>query len=154
MNDFAVKLARVLNDIESMLVEKNRKYGNSALEPVRIFSKASPLEQLKVRMDDKLSRLRSAQDDEDEDVIDDLLGYLLIYKVATLKRSDYIDISIKVDIKDQIGEIDDVVVYCFSKSEPVSVIMEHGFKKCCASDVVPGDILDGYGKVLGVADAY
>jgi hypothetical protein len=65
-----------------MLVEKNRRYGNSALEPIRVFSRADPFEQLRVRMDDKLSRIRSAQADDDEDVINDLLGYLLIYKVA------------------------------------------------------------------------
>jgi hypothetical protein len=79
---FRDDLQVVLDEIRDMLVEKNRRYGNSALEPVRVFSKADPLEQLKVRMDDKLSRIRSAQADDDEDVINDLLGYLLIYKVA------------------------------------------------------------------------
>lgn len=79
---FKDDLQVVLDEIRDMLVEKNRRYGNSALEPVRVFSKADPLEQLKVRMDDKLSRIRSAQADDDEDVINDLLGYLLIYKVA------------------------------------------------------------------------
>lgn len=69
-----------------MLLDKNRKYGDSALNPVRVFSKASPLEQLKVRMDDKLSRLRNAQDDEDEDPITDLIGYLVLYKVALLQE--------------------------------------------------------------------
>lgn len=39
------------------LLEKNISYGNSALEPVRIFSNASPDEAIRVRIDDKLSRL-------------------------------------------------------------------------------------------------
>ena len=65
-----------------MLLEKNRKYGDSALHPVRVFSKADPLEQLKVRVDDKLSRLRNQQPDEDEDVVLDLVGYLILYLVA------------------------------------------------------------------------
>lgn len=72
--------------IKDMLLEKNRKYGDSALNPVRIFSKASTLEQLKVRMDDKLSRLRNAQDDEDEDPTTDLIGYLVLYKVALMQE--------------------------------------------------------------------
>jgi hypothetical protein len=38
-----------------MLLSKNASYGNSALEPVRIFSKADPVEQLKVRLDDKVA---------------------------------------------------------------------------------------------------
>lgn len=77
--------ADVWNECESiakLLVEKNRKYGDSASNPVRIFSKANNLEQLKVRIDDKLSRLRNAQDDEDEDVLTDLLGYLVLYRVV------------------------------------------------------------------------
>ena len=70
------------NDIRDMLLAKNRKYGDSALDPVRIFSKATPVEQILVRLDDKLSRIQSAQADEDEDVIDDLIGYLVLLKIA------------------------------------------------------------------------
>ena len=80
--DFRTELLSVVNGIVDMLVEKNRKYGNSALDPIRIFSRADPLEQIKVRLDDKLSRLRALQADEDEDVIQDLLGYLVLYEVA------------------------------------------------------------------------
>jgi len=76
----------IFDELKQMLLDKNRKYGDSALNPVRIFSKASALEQLKVRMDDKLSRLRNAQDDEDEDPITDLIGYLVLYKVALLQE--------------------------------------------------------------------
>jgi len=84
-------IAVVCDEIKELLLEKNRKYGDSALRPVRIFSKASTLEQLKVRMDDKLSRLRNAQDDEDEDVSSDLIGYLILYKVALMqqRRADH-----------------------------------------------------------------
>jgi hypothetical protein len=66
-----------------MLLEKNRKYGNSAISPLRIFSSAAPVEQINVRIDDKLSRLRSAQDDDMEDAELDLLGYLILKRVAT-----------------------------------------------------------------------
>lgn len=66
--------------ISEMLINKNRKYGGSAIDPVRIFSKSDTEEQLKVRIDDKLSRIKSSQFDEDEDVIDDLIGYLVLLK--------------------------------------------------------------------------
>ena len=79
-------IARTCDEIREMLLEKNRKYGDSALNPVRIFSQASTIEQLKVRMDDKLSRLRNAQDDEDEDVIADLIGYLILLQVAKMQQ--------------------------------------------------------------------
>jgi hypothetical protein len=83
-------IAEVCDELKELLLEKNRKYGDSALNPVRIFSKASTLEQLKVRMDDKLSRLRNAADDEDEDPTTDLIGYLILYKVA-LKQQRRLD---------------------------------------------------------------
>jgi len=79
----------ICDEIKELLLTKNRKYGDSALNPVRVFSKASPLEQLKVRIDDKLSRLKNAQDDEDEDVVTDLIGYLVLYKIAQ-SRTDTI----------------------------------------------------------------
>lgn len=79
-------IASTCDEIKELLLSKNRKYGDSALNPVRIFSQASTIEQIKVRMDDKLSRLRNAQDDEDEDVITDLIGYLVLFKVAQMQQ--------------------------------------------------------------------
>jgi hypothetical protein len=76
----------VLNPIYSMLIEKNDKYGNSALEPKRIFSKMNSIEQLYVRIDDKLSRISNQNLNDDEDVIDDLIGYLVLLKIAINKE--------------------------------------------------------------------
>lgn len=67
--------------IKEFLLIKNRKYGDSALNPIRIFSKASAREQIAVRMDDKISRIMNRQDDEDEDPTDDLIGYLILDNV-------------------------------------------------------------------------
>lgn len=79
---FDDKVKSYLKGIETMLIKKNRKYGNSALSPKRIFSKASTKEQLLVRIDDKLSRIANMQTDEDEDVISDLIGYLVLLELA------------------------------------------------------------------------
>ena len=67
-------------DIGKFLEEKNAQYGNSASNPIRVFSKADSTEQLKVRIDDKLSRLVRGNDsiESDEDVIKDLIGYLIL----------------------------------------------------------------------------
>lgn len=67
--------------LKELLLEKNRAYGNSVLEPVRIFSKASPEEQLRVRLDDKLSRLVRGKA-AGEDVVQDLLGYLIMLRIC------------------------------------------------------------------------
>lgn len=68
--------------LADLLIEKNRKYGNSALIPLRLFSRADAVEQLRVRIDDKLSRINSAQADDAEDVELDLLGYLVLLRIA------------------------------------------------------------------------
>lgn len=81
MSDFESEVRSVLQEIGDMLIEKNRAYGNSALDPVRIFSKASNVEQILVRIDDKLSRLARGSA-AGEDVEWDLLGYLVILRVA------------------------------------------------------------------------
>lgn len=79
------KIAEVCDSIKELLLEKNRKYGNSALNPCRIFAKSDRLEQIKVRIDDKLNRIRNEQSDEDEDVVKDLIGYLVLYQVAKME---------------------------------------------------------------------
>lgn len=78
---FANDVNEVCDDVAAMLIEKNRAYGNSALDPVRVFSRASVVEQLLVRIDDKLSRLARGSA-AGEDVERDLMGYLVLLRVA------------------------------------------------------------------------
>jgi len=67
--------------IRDMLLAKNAAYGDSALDPVRIFATSDPVEQIRVRIDDKLSRLsRGAA--AGEDVVRDLIGYLVLLRIA------------------------------------------------------------------------
>lgn len=54
---FASKLDAELAELRAFLMSKNQAYGDSALNPVRVFSKSGSTEQLRVRIDDKISRL-------------------------------------------------------------------------------------------------
>lgn len=81
-----IDICGVIDELREMLLEKNKRYGDSALNPVRIFSKADPIESLLVRMDDKLSRIRTMDPDDAEDAYLDLLGYLVLYRVATMQQ--------------------------------------------------------------------
>jgi hypothetical protein len=72
----------ICDDMSRMLILKNRAYGNSALDPVRIFSKSDNTEQLMVRIDDKLSRFARGNEFPGDNDIDDLIGYLVLLKVA------------------------------------------------------------------------
>jgi hypothetical protein len=82
----AAEISEACREIRDMLLEKNRKYGDSALNPKRIFSRADPAEQLNVRIDDKLSRIANQQPDEDEDVDLDLIGYLILRRIAKARQ--------------------------------------------------------------------
>lgn len=77
---FTEEVERVLTEVQDVLIEKNVRYGNSALEPVRVFSKADAIEQLNVRIDDKLSRISNDNDNEDTEL--DLIGYLVLRRIA------------------------------------------------------------------------
>lgn len=72
----------ICEELAWFLIDKNRAYGNSALDPVRIFSNSDNIEQLKVRIDDKLSRFMRGNEFPGDNDIDDLIGYLVLLKVA------------------------------------------------------------------------
>jgi hypothetical protein len=87
--NFQDQLYQVINEITEMLISKNQKYGNSAIEPLGIFSDLSPEEGLKVRIDDKLKRIKNGSlDKDDEDVINDLIGYLVILKMLQKNQKE------------------------------------------------------------------
>ena len=75
-------IAAVCDEVKDLLLRKNRAYGNSALAPLRIFSKADPVEQLNVRIDDKLSRIARGSEFAGDDTELDLIGYLVLRRVA------------------------------------------------------------------------
>ena len=84
MSESETKISGVCDDIKELLINKNRKYGNSALKPCRVFSKSSAVEQLLVRIDDKLNRIMQGAGllANDEDVVNDLIGYLILLKIG------------------------------------------------------------------------
>jgi hypothetical protein len=75
-------IAQVCDEIKEMLIAKNKSYGDSALNPVRIFSTSDSVEQLHVRIDDKLSRITRGGSYIGDNDIDDLIGYLILLKIA------------------------------------------------------------------------
>ena len=82
--EFSIAVSEVLIEIKELLISKNQKYGNSALEPLGVFSKLTPEQALFVRIDDKLKRIKNGSlEKDDEDVINDLIGYLVLLKIQT-----------------------------------------------------------------------
>jgi hypothetical protein len=82
MTYFQEEVSKALDQIQELLIAKNQKYGNSALEPLGVFSQLSPREGLLIRIDDKLKRIKNGSlANDDEDVVNDLIGYLVLLKI-------------------------------------------------------------------------
>jgi len=88
-----IDIATICDEVKELLLSKNQKYGDSALEPSRVFSKSSTVEQLLVRIDDKLSRVAKGAGllVEDEDVLVDLIGYLILLKIALRREKEFVE---------------------------------------------------------------
>lgn len=74
---------KILNeclDIAELLINKNKSYGSSYSHPINIFSKADPKEQINIRIDDKLNRIKKGSEYPSEDTILDLIGYLILLR--------------------------------------------------------------------------
>lgn len=64
-----------LDNLKGFLLEKNKRYGDSAIHSVTIFSPISAEDQIKNRIDDKLSRIKHSDELRKNDVVD-VMGYL------------------------------------------------------------------------------
>ncbi len=83
-DSFRLKCAKIAGRAVNLLGEKNAQYGDSAFDPIRVFSKLGPDAGLRVRIDDKISRLLrgNADMESDTDVIDDLIGYFILLRLS------------------------------------------------------------------------
>ena len=77
------------DSIKELLLQKNDAYGSSFRYPINIFSKTEALEQIKVRIDDKLNRISKGKnlDKVQEDTVLDLIGYLILMRVLISCRT-------------------------------------------------------------------
>ena len=87
MEEIADLIGVVCDDIRDLLIDKNKSYGNSVENPLKIFSSADWEERINVRIDDKLSRLSRGSEYQGDDTEFDLIGYLILKRVIRQKRS-------------------------------------------------------------------
>lgn len=73
----------ILDGMKELLIDKNKKYGNSALAPKKIFSKADASDSIALRLDDKLGRIMSNPSPVPR-VNDcaDIIGYLTLMLIS------------------------------------------------------------------------
>jgi hypothetical protein len=82
-------IKQIGQEVIDLLLEKNKAYGDTANDPPQIFSKLSAKEGILARIDDKLSRIKQVGvNDQTEDTMLDLIGYLILYRVQ-IKKEKY-----------------------------------------------------------------
>ena len=102
--DYEFLIREACNQMADFLIAKNKAYGNSAMEPIRVFSKSGPLEQINVRLDDKLSRIMKGEEYTGDDNEFDLEGYLVLKRVCkmamAIRNSQIPDLTAQMDVSD------------------------------------------------------
>ena len=67
----------LFDNFKDLLKHKNRKYGDSALNPIAVFSKIGAEHQICNRLDDKISRIKNSNELRKNDVAD-IFGYIAL----------------------------------------------------------------------------
>lgn len=84
MTDSQKKIVEVCDGMKELLLYKNQKYGDSALNPKHIFYKGDSSDSIRIRLDDKLGRVVNCNETRINDVAD-IIGYctLLLISIGT-----------------------------------------------------------------------
>lgn len=81
--DTQQKLSDVLDGMKSLLLYKNRKYGDSAINPKKIFYKGDSTNSILIRLDDKLGRVMTNTEDKPRvNDVADIIGYCTLLLVS------------------------------------------------------------------------
>jgi len=71
------KINKITESLNDLLQYKNVNYGDSALNPIKVFSKVDAVNSLCQRADDKISRIQNSENLRVNDLID-LMGYCVL----------------------------------------------------------------------------
>lgn len=90
--DTTDKIRDLFDNFADFLIEKNNRYGDSALNPTKIFSEIDAGSQIRTRLDDKLQRIANSDELRKNDVCD-VFGYvaLLMIENGWLTFGDLLD---------------------------------------------------------------
>ena len=94
----------ILNNISEVLIEKNRKYGNAALEPLGLFYKGDNITSITIRIDDKISRIKNSEVLRKNDMFD-LLGYSILLGIS----NNYWDIPENNNFEEKVHHIINII---------------------------------------------
>ena len=86
------KIELLFDNFKEFLKEKNKRYGDSALNGEHIFCNLDANHQIRIRLDDKLSRIKCASELRKNDVCD-VFGYVALLMIENnwLEFDDLLD---------------------------------------------------------------
>lgn len=71
------KIIEICDATKDLLLYKNEKYGDSALHPNNVFYKGDSVNSIKIRLDDKIGRIKNCTETRVNDV-SDVIGYCVL----------------------------------------------------------------------------
>lgn len=71
------KIETICDGMKDLLLYKNEKYGDSALNPKNVFYKGDATNSIKIRLDDKIGRVMNCNETRINDVCD-IIGYCVL----------------------------------------------------------------------------
>lgn len=81
--DTQQKIIDVLDGMKNLLLYKNRKYGDSAINPKKVFYKGDSTNSILIRLDDKIGRVMSNPDDKPRvNDVADIIGYCTLLLIS------------------------------------------------------------------------
>ena len=77
MTESQNKIKTICDGMKDLLLYKNEKYGDSALHPNNVFYKGDSTNSIKIRLDDKIGRVKNCEETRINDVAD-IIGYCVL----------------------------------------------------------------------------
>lgn len=83
------KIVEITDSIKDLLLYKNQKYGDSAINPKKIFYKGDSTNSILIRLDDKLGRVMSNTEEKPRvNDVADIIGYCTLLLISMRVTSE------------------------------------------------------------------
>lgn len=83
LTDTQLKISEILDAMKDLLLYKNKKYGDSAINPKKIFYKGDSTNSILIRLDDKIGRVMSNPDEKPRtNDVADIIGYCTLLLIS------------------------------------------------------------------------
>lgn len=95
------KIIEITDSMKDLLLYKNEKYGDSALNPNNIFFKGDATDSILIRLDDKIGRVKSNTEAKPRtNDVADIIGYCVLLLISMGVKAEDLE-----KFKDQVKKL-------------------------------------------------